>query len=141
MNLRERILLGVLLGVLILGGCGALGYYVLYLPYKELGDQIAAERVKLAEKQTEQQKEEKDQKRIIDLVPRLEYWKLISLPESAAKEEGPVAKGRTAEDVNRRLSPMRGNYQEHLEKLLLDSGFQGSTLQIVPQNPQNPETK
>jgi hypothetical protein len=140
MNLRERILLGVLLGVLILGGCGALGYYVLYLPYKELGDQIAAERVKLAEKQTEQQKEEKDQKRILDLSPRLEYWKLISLPEPA-KEEGPVVKGRAAEDANRRLSPMRGEYQDHLEKLLLNSGFQGSTLQVVPQNPQNPETK
>src|SRR6516162_7137880 len=130
MNVRERVLLGVLLGVLILGGCGALGYYVLYLPYKELCDQVAGEQIKLGEKLAEQEREEKEKKKVTDLDPRLEYWKVLSLPEPAAKEEGPVPKGgRTAEDVSRRVNKMRGEYQTHLEKLLLDSGFQGSTLQ------------
>lgn len=135
MNLRERILLGVLLGVLILGGVGGLFYYVLYLPYKELGDQGADEQRKLGEKQAELQKEEKERDRIVGQNPRLEYWKVLSLPEPAAKDEAAAAKGLTPDAVLKRVGPMRGAYQTYLQTLLLKSGFQGSTLQIVPQNP------
>jgi hypothetical protein len=135
MNLRERFLLGTLLGVLIVGGCGALFYYVLFLPYKELGDQVADEQRKLNEKQVELRKEKAEAKRITDQDPRLEFWKALSLPEPAGKEEAPAAKGRTAEDVTKRINPMQRAYQDRLEKILLDSHFQGSTLQVVPQSP------
>src|SRR5437016_14683904 len=112
MNPRERILLGVLLGLLIVGGCGGLFYYVFYTPYQELGDQIASEKGKLKEKQKELEKEEDDAKKILARDPRLEKWKDISLPESPVKEE--VAKTRTAEDPGKHVKRMEVEYERHL---------------------------
>src|SRR5213596_991738 len=121
MNQRERVLLGVLLGMLIIGGGGSVGYFFFYDPYITLCTQLAAEEAKRDKELAELQAEEKEQKRLLEVDPRLKEWTKISLPTRAGAKDD--AGKRSPEAVTKHTSSVQVKYEQYLRDLLQQSGF------------------
>jgi hypothetical protein len=129
MNSRERILLGVLFGILIVGGCGVAFYYLFFQDYLAARTQLLADRAKLAEKTNDLANAEKEQKRLLTNDPRLKDWRVYSAPDLEPIKGGGK---HTEQEVKAHLNKLQVEYQDNLQGLLQRHKF--GAVQIVAKN-------
>jgi hypothetical protein len=124
MNPRERFLATVVLS-LLLGVGGGAGYYVfIHKPFSELNARIARAQEEVATRAQELAREKKKNKEVLQLDPRLEHWKQLSLPQ---------ARGKDPTEVKKHLDLLYVEYDRYLSDLLRKSDISPQALQIKPQ--------
>jgi hypothetical protein len=131
MNKRERFLLFVLLGLLIVVGGWALYYFVYQKPMDALNARMELAKKDLDTKEREKQNALNEIEQTKQRNPHLREWKKISLPE-AKLEPG---KTRTPDEVEKHTKVVQADYQEYLHGLLFNNGFLPASINITPQQP------
>src|SRR5580692_8481510 len=96
MNPRERTLLTVFFGILFVGGTVAVFYFGFFQDYVKTLADISAEETKKRDKTKELNDLQDEEKRVLELSPRLQDYKKISLPDMPHKEG---AKARNLQEV------------------------------------------
>jgi hypothetical protein len=130
MNQRERTLLIVLLGlVIVVGGYG--GYYFAYkVPMAQWTDRRDRAEKEAGTKSAEINQYDAEMKQILKRDPRLSQWKSISLPEA------PNGK-KSGDEAGKHLAHVQGDYAKYLGDLLRNSGFTPSSINVTPKEVDN----
>jgi hypothetical protein len=142
MNTRERVLLIILVGTMLLLGGGISAQFLLVKPYLD-----ARDRVKKASAELEKKKGELDQVRrrnaeLFEGDPRLAQWRRLSMPQSPKNDP---------KEAEKHQEKMQEEYRRYLSEVLAESGFRdpranataGAGPIITPEPPESksaPET-
>jgi hypothetical protein len=130
MNSRERTLLGILFGILIVAGYVAAVYYFFLEDYLSARGQLSKDRAELDEKTKAKTDAENDQKRMFERDPRLKDWRIYSAPDLEPVKGGGK---HTDEEIQRHLTKNQNEYLNLLQGLLQTHRFSG--VNIVPKKP------
>jgi hypothetical protein len=122
MNQRERFLAYVLLGTIIAIAIGGMGYLFVLKPLKEINAQIENTSKDIATQTRSLQMEKEKQKALLDLDPRMDHWKSISLP---------TAKGKTPLEIKKHQDALQVEYEFFLSNLLRSSGFDMGSITVT----------
>ncbi|MFM7150371.1 MAG: hypothetical protein ACKO23_11055, partial [Gemmataceae bacterium] len=133
MTRREKILAIVLTSLLVVFGGGILFHFFVYQPISDTRTQLSLAQEQLAKKQEELSQEEQQIQSVLDVNPRLEHWRKISLSSVDATQK---KAGVPSDELKRRhLAQLQVKYELFLSELLRSSGFKTDSIVISPRQP------
>jgi hypothetical protein len=116
MTSRERVLVILFLGAVVLLGGGGLCHLCFLKPYSALRTRLQVAQKEIDAKKAEIKSEEDEISHAEKLDPRLTRWDTYSLPDTT---------NRDPEKLQRHVSDERVKYESYLFELLKEAGFQG----------------
>ena len=116
MTSRERGLLVVFLGAVVVIGGGGAFHFLFLKPYNALRNRMLTAQKDIDAKTEEIKTEEDEIKRAERMDPRQIHWEYTSIPDSPSRDR---------ETLRTHISDERVRYESYLFDLLKESGFQG----------------